>query len=277
VPDDDRRPTHTLSDLDIKQVGLVKRPANRTRFFLLKSKEDDMPEKVSNVEKFSALLAELQNQDSVSQEMADQLVAFSGPVLELAKQALSNANDGEGNPPAPPQAPDVSQFSEEVKTLLAKQRDEFNEAIEQERKARQLAEEQFAEERRARRLSEFNEIARTQYPDLALEDVDQFASDLMAIHDADQELYGRVTSVLKGVAKKVAGAQKALADAQVFEQFSDGSHTQEPSGDPFLAKVAEIQQAQFGEKDDNEGFSEALQVASQKYPDLARQYERANR
>jgi len=174
------------------------------------------------------------------------------------------ASEPPAEKPEPPAEPKEGgeDFTEKLDAALSEQAEQFKAQIEQERKAREAVAEQFAEERKLRRLREFSDVVNESYAALPAE-TDQFAADLMAIHDHDVELYGRLEAVLKA-------ANEAISQGGLFKQFSSAQPTE--GGDPFEARVEAIRKERFADLDANDGWVKALDVAMSEHPELARAY-----
>ena len=287
-----------LSDLQVDRIGLVRRGANRTPFYFVKSEDGEQEREQepetdggafmaeANDERYSELLARLDKLEGMSQEHVDTL---KGLVQERQQQeTFSLAPEARGGVvqfikthgdklPRPAvemlqglvgeEALTEATQAEEFAAALAQQRaqmeEQFAAQIKAEREAREAVAEQFAAERRRRRLAEFGQDVRENFS--ALSTPEEFAADLMTVADLDEELYSRLTTVLKA-------ANEAARQGGLFEQYSKAGGSEAGTGSAFEQKVEAVRKERFATEDYNAGWVKAFDVVNVENPELARQY-----
>lgn len=221
-----------------------------------------------NHEEETFSLDELGEVEEVDAGWAKKLVA-------ALKGALAAKPESEPAPeaapePAPEQASaeEGEDFTEALEAAKREMAEQFAEELEAERKKREEFAEKFAAEQRLRRLREFSDMVGQEFPALPVGEAEEFAADLMAIHDADEERYERLVQVLKA-------SQEAVKQGGLFEQYASAQPAEH--GEPFLAAVEKIRQERFSDKPKDVGWAEAFSVAMHEHVDLARAYERSTR
>ena len=248
---------YELTDLNVESVGLVFRGANRKPFYVIKSEEVKMSEN----EDFAAILDELETVSEVNESAWSRLVGVVKSVLTKPEPEPA---------PAPPveetssEAGDTENFAQVVAQMKQRLEEEFTAKLEREREARKVIEEAFAQEQRKRRLVEFGQVAE-QFSSLPGTDK-QFAADLMAVHDADAEVYGRLSAILKA-------ANEAIEKGALFSQISVGG-SEAGTGDPFENAVEALRKERFSTEDYHQGWAKAFDLAMEQHPDMAAAYAR---
>jgi len=286
-----------LSDLQVDRIGLVRRGANRTPFYFVKSEsgeqESEEPETdggafmaEANDERYSELLARLDKLEGMSQENVDTLKGLvqerqQRETFSLAPEARGGVvqfiKAQGGNLPAPAlemlqglvgeEALTEATQAEEFAAALAQQRaqmeEQFAAKLKEEREAREAVAEQFVAERQRRRLAEFGQTVQENFA--ALSTPEEFAADLMTVADLDEELYTRLTTVLKA-------ANEAVEKGGLFEQYSRAGGATEGEGSAFEQKVEAVRLERFATEGRDAGWVKAFDVVNLEYPELARQY-----
>lgn len=286
-----------LSDLQVERIGLVRRGANRTPFYFVKSEDGEREEGDSmaeaNDERYSEILERLDKLEGMGQENVDVL---KGLVQERQQQAQERQQQ-EDFSLAPEARGGVVQFikllgdklprptlellqglvgeeamveatqAEEFAVALAEQRaqmeEQFATKLKAEREARETIAERFAAERHQRRLGEFGQSIQENFA--ALTTPEKFAADLMVVADLDEELYNRLTTVLKA-------ANEAVQQGGLFDQYARAGGAVEGEGSAFERKVEAVRLERFATEDRDTGWVKAFDVVNVEHPDLARQY-----
>ena len=238
-----------------KLVAVVKAVAGKTE-----EKPEPEPEPKPDPEQFAEL------DDADKKAIGAMLRAVGKDKLGDRTWAMLSALVGNAPPKPPENASDEvsAQFAEKFSAMEA----QFAEQLEAERKKREEFAEKFAAEQRLRRLREFSDTVRQDFASLPVGEADEFAADMMAIHDADEKRYERLVKVLKA-------SQEAVKQGGLFEQYS--SSQQVEHGEPFLVAVEKIRVERFADKGKDVGWAEAFGAAMHEHPDLARVYEKATR
>lgn len=273
----EREEMYRLSDLDVEAIGLVRRGANQKPFYFIKSVGGSDMGNEQEEETFASQLDELGEAEEVDAGWGQKLVevlksALAKPEPEPESEPEEVEEHGEAEPDE--QFADVLKaepdeaFAEMVAQARREIEEEFAQKLESERKAREVVAERFAEEQRKRRLREFSDMVGEKFGALPVGETEQFADDLMAFHDFDEERYGRLTEVLKA-------AQEAVEQGGLFEQYS--SARPEEHGDPFEAAVERTRKEKFSDEDYAVGYAKALDVVMQSQPELAARYESQTR
>jgi len=241
---------YTLSNLSVNSIGLVRRGANRSPFFFVKSADGTQGEDMSDKEK-----VQIETPDSVELE-------------EFRAWKAAQANPPAAIPPAdePTATPDeMVDFAEMLALQEKRLAEEFAAKLEVEQSKTAKLAEAFAESENKRRLREFTDVASTY--SLPISGVEQFGEDLMAIKDrVGDEVYERLVTMLRAT-------DEAVKQGDLFSQFAQPE--QGETGDPFLAKVTVIQNRLLEtdpRKDSNEAFADAVKLAQERHPDLAAKY-----
>ena len=245
----------------------------------------------ANDERYSELLARLDKLEGMSQEHVDTL---KGLVQERQQQeTFSLAPEARGgvvqfikaqggNLPAPAlemlqglvgeEALTEATQAEEFAAAMAKQQaqleEQFAAKLKEEREAREAIAEQFVAERQRRRLVEFGQTVQENFS--ALSTPEEFAADLMTVADLDEELYSRLTTVLKA-------ANEAVEKGGLFEQYSKAGGVAEGEGSAFERKVEAVRLERFKTEEFNTGWVKAFDVVNAEHPDLARQHAEEDR
>lgn len=250
---------YRLSNLFVESIGLVRRGANKSPFFFVKSESGQQGEGMSD-----------KAQDiQVETPTAEELEEFSA--WKVA-QANSPATSEPVDPPAEPTAniPAAPEPTVDFAEMLALQETRLTEGFAAQLKAEQAKTTQLAEafagEQRKRRLREFTDVASTF--SLPITGVEQFGEDLMAIKDSvPEEAYDRLLATLRA-------SDEAVRQGDLFSQFAQPVQTDE-YGDPFLAKVKVIE-TKILENDpmanSHEAFSVAMEKAQERFPRLAAEF-----
>lgn len=265
----DEQKVYQLSDLDVEAIGLVRRGANRKPFYFVKSAEGGIEPMADNHEEETFSLDELGEVEEVDAGWAKKLVAALKGALAAKPEPVS-APEAAPEPAPVEQASDEEgeDFAEALEVAKREMAEKFAEELAAERKKREEFAEKFAAEQRLRRLREFSDMVGQEFSALPVGEAEEFAADLMAIHDADEERYGRLVQVLKA-------SQEAVKQGGLFEQYSSAQPAEH--GEPFLAAVERIRQERYSDKPKDIGWAEAFNVAMAEHPDLARAYERTTR
>lgn len=251
---------YKLSDLNVESVGLVFRGANRKPFYVIKSQSQEVDSMSENQEDFAAILDELEGVSEVNETAWSKMVgvlksltAKPEPEPEPEPEEIETSSETE-----------TDDFAEAIRLMKTQIEEQFAVKLEHEREARRTVEEAFAQEQKKRRLAEFGAVAE-QFTGLPGAD-ENFAADLMAIADADAEVYTRLTAILKA-------ANEAIEKGALFEQFAVGG-SGAGTGDEFENKVEAIRQKRFSDEKFAVGWSKALDIAMVEHRDLAAKYAR---
>jgi len=215
-------------------------------------------------------LDDLGEVEEVDAGWAKRAVAAIKGVLAAKEEPAPDPEQHEPEPaPAPEQASDKSgeDFAEKLEAVKREVTERFAQELKAEREKREEFAEKFAAEQHLRRLHEFADMVGQDFASLPVGEAEQFAADLMAIHDEDEERYSRLVNVLKA-------SQEAMKQGALFEQYSSA---QPASGDPFEAAIEKIRQEKFSDKPQADGYALAFDAAMKAHPDLAAQYERSTR
>ena len=228
-----------LTEVRVDGIGLVKRPAGRTKygqpslFYFIKSENGGM--------------SMSDNQDERAQALA---------LLEIDEADLEAFNEWRADQEVEDELPD--EYTERLEAM----KDEFTAKLEAESERAEKLAEAFAESERARRLAQFTDRA-SQFS-FGVE-VEQFAEDLMAVADLQPEVYERMIQVFNGLDEQIR--QSAL-----FDQFSVATAGSDTS--PFETEVEKVRSERFSDDDYDTGWAKAMKVVSEEKPELARQYVR---
>lgn len=270
----DEQELYRLSDLDVDAIGLVRRGANQKPFYFVKSVDGGSESMADKQEEETFSLDDLGEVEEVDAGWAKKLVGWLKGMQAAKEEPAPDPEQHEPEPvlapePAPEQASDDEgkNFSEALEVVKREMSEQFAQELKVEREKREEFADKFAAEQHLRRLHEFADMVGQDFGSLPVGETEQFAADLMAIHDADEERYGRMVNVLKA-------SQEAMKQGALFEQYSNA---QPVSGDPFLAAVEKIQQEKFSDKPRADGYALAFDAAMKAHPDLAAQYERSTR
>ena len=252
---------------ELEQVEQVNAGAWQKVVEVLKSIPDRMSEMLSQSletgppaesdEQFAGLT------DADKGKIARFLKDLGDKVGDRVNAVLSGMIEGYEPEPEPSseEGDDMENFQEQIEAAKSEVAEQFAEQLRQEREARGELEQRLAASERARRLREF--VTEVESYALPVGEAEQFAADLMAIHDQDEALYGRLTTVLKA-------ANEAALLGGVFEQASAAAGT--VAGDPFEAMVEKVRQERFAELGADEGWVKAFDAVGDEHPDLARAY-----
>ncbi len=226
---------YLLSNLTVKSIGLVRRGANKSPFFFVKSESGQQGD-------------EMEEQENTIEIAQDELERFR------AWEA------GQADPPV-----ETVDFAEKLAQQRAEIEEKFTLRLEREQVKTKELTEAFAAEQKMRRLREFTDTAATY--SLPVSGVEQFGEDLMAIKDGvPEEVYERLTKTLRA-------SDEAIKQGSLFSQFSQPAKADE--GDPFLAKVEPIKAKILEEnpsKSGEEAFTDAMIIAEERHPDLAARF-----
>ena len=168
-----------------------------------------------------------------------------------AEETPENASDEDGNGELP------VEFSDRVRAM----EEEFATKLKGITEESEKFAEMYEKERQTRRLSEFSDKAREF--SFAV-DVDEFAEDLLAIEDADPELYTRWVGRLEAIHNQV----------ETGELFAQTSVAGGESGetDPFEREIERVRVERFGEDSYEVGYAQAMTIVQRDHPELARRY-----
>lgn len=291
-----------LTDLDVESLGLVRRGANRRPFFVLKSEGGNEMSEHQEEQGFSDILTELEKAEGVTTDLLKKVTeGFSAlaaqikiepepepetyadltaaekkvvaSVLKLGKGKLGDRlfamlTNMVGSYGAPEESNDEEpdEFSEKMEAMRAEIVEDFAAKIKAAETKATQAEKQANEERNRRRLAEFTDRVKTF--SFATE-IEQFAEDLMALEDYDDELYGRWV-------KRLNALNEQVVQGALFEQFSTAGGETEGEH-PFLREVEKLRKEHHVTEKYADGFTKAMVMAEQMHPDLAARYERETR
>lgn len=296
-----------LKNLIIDRVGLVRKGANKKPFFFVKSvtgqpesREEPMSDEQLK-EQLDAILekltpgddeAEVQFSDDENKMLKEMLESFSedqetfaglsdddkktvraflasmgGKLGGRLTAMLGQMAGGSSTPPEKEESNDdeADKFAE----MATKLREEFTTQLEAEQAKTAKFAERFEAEQTKRRLMEFTDQART-FDNVPV-GVEQFGEDLMVFADSvDDEVYSRLVQTLRAM-------DKQIEKGALFDEFASRSRGDD-SASPFEAKMRPIQ-AKLMKADvamsNDEAYAEAMTIAADRYPDLARDFDRS--
>jgi hypothetical protein len=238
---------YQLSNLFVESIGLVRRGANKSPFFFVKSESGQQGENMSDETKE----AQVETPDSAElEEFRAWKAAQADP--PAAKEVL--------------ETPGVVDFAEALALQEKRLSEDFAAKLAQEQAKTEKLTEAFAESERKRRLMQFTDQAAT-FDNLPI-GAEQFGEDLMEMADGlPQETFDRLLETLRA-------ANEAVEQGDLFSQFAQPVKADE-YGDPFLVKIDKLAKS-LVEKDPtknaDEAYAEAMTIASDLYRDEAKAF-----